>query len=100
MSKLLANSILKVKQEIKNRYLAGDAIPSIAKHYGVSDRNIYYHLGTLTAEEQGLHAQNSNLKRLQRKEEHVKIKKTETVAKEPVPASDTNKDNTSLDDFE
>lgn len=99
MSKLLANSILKVKQEIKNRYLAGDSIPSIAKYYGVSDRNIYYHLGTLTAEEQGLHAQNSNLKRIQRKEGHVKTKKTEAV-EEPVPASDTNKDNTSLDDFE
>ena len=69
MSKLLAQSILQAKQEIKNRYIAGESVPSIAGSYNVSPRDIYYHLGILTADEKGLHAKNASLKMTKRKNE-------------------------------
>lgn len=69
MNKLFTQSILLIKQEIRSRYLAGDTIPSIARHYEVSVRDIYYHLSKLTADEKGLHAKNSSFKITKRKRE-------------------------------
>lgn len=76
-NKLLAEQVRKAKNDIRSRYIAGESVPSIAKFYGVSDRNIYYHLGRITAEEKGLHTQNADLRRqsiesAKRKEEHGK----------------------------
>lgn len=78
MNKIFTQSIQQRKQEIKNRYLAGDSVPKIAAYYGVSPRDIYYHLGKLTADEKGHHARNSSLKMTKRKEGHAKA---ETVSK-------------------
>lgn len=71
-------------------YLAGDPVPAIAGHYGVSDRDIYYHLGTLSAEDKGKHAMNSSHKMTLRKK-----KRKEDYDKE----SGINESTTSLDDF-
>lgn len=68
---IFTQSNLQIKQEIRDRYLAGDSIPSIARHYKVSVRDIYYHLDKLTADEKGLHAKNSSLKQTLRKEGHA-----------------------------
>lgn len=61
MNKLSVKAFLKIKQDIKNRYLAGEAVSVIAASYDCITRNIYYHLGELSAEEKGIHAQNSSL---------------------------------------
>jgi uncharacterized protein YfaT (DUF1175 family) len=73
MNKLSHDSMQKIKQDMKNRYLAGDTIHDIASDpaYGVVDRNVYYHIGPLTAEEKGIHAKNLSLKQtIKRKESH------------------------------
>ena len=70
-NKLLAKQVAKAKNDIKSRYIAGESVPSIARSYGVSDRNIYYHLGKIAANEKGLHTQNADLRRQAiGKEEH------------------------------
>ena len=81
MKKLLKNEILKVKLEIKNRYLAGESVPSIAESFDVVPRTIYFHLGNLSPEGKGLHAKNSSLRKMAVKKKkgleakHVKAKK-------------------------
>ena len=62
MKRQTAKTYKKFKRDIKNRYLAGDPIASIAIDYGVVVRDIYHHLGKLTAEEKGIHAMNLSLK--------------------------------------
>jgi Zn-dependent peptidase ImmA (M78 family) len=84
-NKLLAEQVIQAKNDIRSRYIAGESVPSIAKFYGVSDRNIYYHLGRITAEEKGLHTQNADLRRqsvetAKRKEEHGQEPSTESPA--------------------
>ena len=73
-SKLLAKQVILAKQDIKTRYLAGESIPSIARSYDVTNRNIYYHLNPLSPDAKAMHAKNSDLrhisiKNVQRKEE-------------------------------
>lgn len=80
-NKLLSEQFAKAKRDIKSRYIAGEPVPSIAKFYEVSDRNIYYHLGAISPEEKGLHTQNADLRRqaidtAKRKEEHGKEAKS------------------------
>lgn len=62
-TKLLKQQMQMQKDDMKARYLAGEAVLSIARSYEVSDRAIYYHLGVLTADEQALHAKNMKLRR-------------------------------------
>lgn len=73
MNKLLGDRLRKAKNDIKTRYLAGEAVPPIARSYGISDRSVYYHLGRITPDEKALHTKNWNLRLIaekQRKEEH------------------------------
>jgi len=63
MKKILKDEISRVKLEIRNRYIAGESVPSIANDFGVVPRTIYFHLGELNADEKGLHAKNSSLRR-------------------------------------
>ena len=72
MNKLLGDKLIKEKQTIRNRYIAGESVPSIAKSYDVTERNIYYHLGTLTPKEKGLHSENSSLRKMTIKKDPVK----------------------------
>ncbi len=105
MKKLLKNEIQKVKLEIKNRYLAGEGIPSIAKSFDVVPRTIYFHLGALTPDEKGLHAKNSSLKKMAKskkkgkevKRAKAKIKKTASVKKVEKPVQ--KQESSSLSDF-
>jgi len=95
MNKLASASMYKIKQDMKNRYLAGESIPSIAKFYKVVARNVYYHIGELSAEEKGIHAQNLSLHQdLTKKEAHEK-QKTITYGK----AGGTGHETIGLDDF-
>ena len=71
MNKLFTQSMRRSKQEIKNRYLAGDSVPAIALLYNVSPRDIYYHLGHLSAEDKGIHAKNASLKMTKRKQKNA-----------------------------
>jgi len=70
-NKLLSEQIRKAKQDIKSRYLAGEAVLQIARDYGVSDRNIYYHLGELSPDDKALHARNMDLRRIANKGKEV-----------------------------
>ena len=89
MSSITENIFRKIKQEIKNMYLSGESVSSIAKHFNVIPRNIYHHLGKLTPEEKGLHAMNLSLKQSLRKEAYGKNRK-----------STSKKVKSDLDDFE
>lgn len=82
-NKLLAQQVIKAKNDIRSRYIAGESVPSIARSYGVSDRNIYYHLGKILPNEKGLHTQNADLRRqaVKRKEEHAKTKSEDSTTK-------------------
>ena len=76
MNKLTSKSFQKIKTDIRNRYLAGESVRSIATSYDVIPRNIYFHLGELSADDKGLHAKNQSLqmtfrKAKRRKEEHA-----------------------------
>ena len=53
----------KIKVDMKNRWLTGETVLSIAKRYSTTERNVYYHIQPLTAREKGLHTQNVELKR-------------------------------------
>lgn len=110
MKKILKDQISKVKLEIKNRYLAGESILSIAEDMGVVERTIYFHLGELTAQDKGLHAQNSDLRKDAKKGKTKEVKhgKTKSQAKPKVKTKDKDdspkgqakrKSASSLDDF-
>ena len=80
MTRLSGKQLVKEKQNIKNRYISGDSVISIAQSYSCLPRNIYFHLGDLTAEEKGLHAKNMSLKNSViklRKEKHVQKSRRE-----------------------
>lgn len=68
-SKLFAKQLIKAKQDIRTRYIAGESIPSIARSYDVSDRNIYHHLDVITPNEKALHVKNSSLRKMAAKKE-------------------------------
>ena len=94
MNKLLGDKLIKEKQTIKNRYLAGEAVPSIARSYDVTERNIYYHLGVLSPDEKGLHIKNSSLRKMTIKKDPLKIStststrpSTSNVIPEPIVVS-------------
>lgn len=91
MNKIFQKSIQRGKQEIKNRWLAGESVPSIALDCEVSPRDIYYHLGVLTAEDKALHAKNSSLRMTKRKEDNAKTE---------ISKGTKHKTTNSLDDFE
>ncbi len=82
MKKLLKNEVAKLKLEIKNRYLAGESVPSIAREKGVVSRTIYYHLGELTAQEKGMHAQNAALRKNAEKGKASKVTNEKKQKKE------------------
>lgn len=110
MNKLLGDKIAKVKLQIKNRYIAGESVPSIARSFEVSDRNIYYHLGELTPDEKALHAKNSALHSIRDKQQkgkgvdeggkkQTKAKaKPKAKAREPKPEAEPETE-VSLSDF-
>lgn len=77
-NKLLAGQINKAKNDIKTRYLAGEPVMRIAKSYGVSDRNIYYHLGELSPDDKALHTKNMDLRRIASKGKEVSAHEQET----------------------
>lgn len=58
MRKLAAKKIELEKLNIKNRYLAGEIVRSIAESKNMTARNVYFHLGVLTPDEKALHAKN------------------------------------------
>lgn len=93
-SKLLAKEVAQAKQDIKTRYIAGESVPSIAKSYGVSDRNIYYHLGKIQPSEKGLHTQNADLRR-----QAVNKRKEEQHGQEQSAESTTKNSESILSDF-
>lgn len=95
MNKLAKESLSKIKQDIKNRYLAGESVPSIARSYDVVPRNIYYHLGKLSPQDKGLHIQNIDLQKLARKEKHAKKIKSAAISRE----SQGTESPVRLDDF-
>lgn len=90
-NKLLGGEVAKAKRDIRTRYIAGESVPSIARQYGVSDRDIYYHLGKITPDEKGLHTKNADLRRqaiaehTRKEEQHDQEAKpsTESTAKAP-----------------
>jgi hypothetical protein len=86
--RLLGQSILLAKQDIKNRYLAGESIPSIAGVYGMTPRNAYYHLGLLSPEDKAYHIKNSSLRKMieKRKETHDKQKSESGTAETTKPS--------------
>ena len=61
--KLARNKMAHEKMDIKNRYLAGEPVPQIAKSKGVTTYAIYFHLGQLTPDEKALHLKNSLLRK-------------------------------------
>jgi len=62
MNKIFKKIIKREKQEMKNRYLSGETVASIAADYETCSRNISYHLSPLSAKEKGIHIQNLALK--------------------------------------
>lgn len=91
---VLTQTIKLMKEEIRNLYLAGTPISDIAKEYQVTNRNVYFHLGQLSAEDKGLHAKNLSLRLKQKKDAYAKQQADKN------PPSDGNEDNPGLDDFE
>ena len=103
-NKLLSEQIKEAKKDIKARYLAGEAVLAIARSYGVSDRNIYYHLGSLSPDDKALHARNMDLRRIASKgkevskhEQEKTTTETETVEVSPDSQGETRE--SSLADF-
>src|SRR3990167_9356068 len=60
--KMVRDKMHKIKVDMKNRWLTGETVLSIAKRYSTTERNVYYHIQPLTAREKGLHTQNVELK--------------------------------------
>jgi hypothetical protein len=91
MNKLLGDKISKAKKDIKTRYLAGEPVTHIAMSYGVSDRNVYYHLGELTPNDKALHIKNYSLRRIadkqHRKEDHGKTNENSESTTETTESS-------------
>lgn len=75
MRKLFKTEFSKIKREMKTRYLAGEDVPSLAKHYGIAERTVYYHLGDLSPQDKGLHVQNKELRKIKVKQDGNAIKK-------------------------
>ncbi len=97
-NKLFSEQIGKAKQDMKTRYLAGESIPSIARTYQVSERDVYYHIAPLTSEDKALHAKNSDLRRVSIKN---KRKEEASHGKEEQPSTTSTEQTTdsSLSDF-
>jgi len=98
-NKLLGDQIRKTKRDIKTRYLAGESVPSIARDCGVSDRNIYYHLGVITPDEKALHVKNAALRRMAEKKSIRKEEQQHGTEESPSAESTEQTTGSSLSDF-
>jgi hypothetical protein len=72
MNKLPNPYMKKIKDDIRNRYLAGETIRETSLHYGVTTRDIYYHLGKISPEEKALHIKNYSLRNMTKKYKNKK----------------------------
>lgn len=63
MTKIFKDQLVKVRIDIRNRYLAGETVADIARDLGISLRSLYYNLGKLTPQDKALHAQNAAFRR-------------------------------------
>ena len=64
MARGMVKRVIKERREVKIRYLAGESVPSLAKSFDCTIRNVYYLIGGLSIEEKTLHTKNRWLRKL------------------------------------